>query len=145
MNEKAMIHAIRLKPGQDLKKAIEQFVKDQSIRAGWITGCAGSLTQYNLRFANQQSGHSGKGFFEIISLSGTLSVHGCHMHMAISDCNGILTGGHLLEGCTIYTTAEIIMGESADLIFTRENDGTTQWKELKIEKLKEKKSKPEGL
>ena len=127
-----MLHVFRLKPGQDLKIAVQEFVNTHHIEAGWIITCVGSLTQYNLRFANQQAGHTGKGFFEIICLSGTVSTNGCHLHMAISDSNGSLIGGHLLDGCTIYTTAEIVMGTSQDIIFTRENDGSTEWNELQI-------------
>ena len=126
------IHAIRLKPGEDLRLSIEQHVKDRNIQAGWIVTCVGSLTQCNLRFANRAAGHIKDGFFEIISLSGTLSVDGCHFHMAVSDTNGTLIGGHLLEGCIVYTTAEIVMEETTDLIFTRESDSTTHFKELQI-------------
>ena len=128
------IHAIRLKPGEDLRLSIEQHVKNRNIQAGWIVACVGSLTQYNLRFANQASGQIRDGFFEIISLSGTLSVDGCHLHLAVSDTSGILTGGHLLQGCIVYTTAEIVMEETSDFVFRREPDGTSHWKELQIKK-----------
>ncbi len=128
-------HALRLKPGLDLKIAIQEFVHQHRIRAGWVIACVGSLTEYKLRFANQTDAHTQKGFFEIISLSGTLSINGCHLHMSVSDDHGGLTGGHLLDGCIIYTTAEIIVGESLEFIFNRENDGSTVWKELQIEKI----------
>ena len=126
------IHAIRLKPGQDLKISLDQFVRDRSIRAGWIVACVGSLTQYNLRFANQQAGQIRKDFFEIIGLSGTLGVGGGHFHIAVSSSDGTVTGGHLLEGCIVYTTAEIVIEETTDLVFTREMDDTTGWKEIQI-------------
>ncbi|MBC7826867.1 MAG: DNA-binding protein [Chitinophagaceae bacterium] len=129
------IHATRLKPGQDLKIALQEFASHKNIRAGWVMSCAGSLTSYCLRFANQQSGNAGKGFFEIISLSGTISIDGCHLHIAIADGNGVLKGGHLLEGCIVYTTAEIIVGESHDLVFTRGYDDKTGWNELQIKKI----------
>jgi len=125
------IHALRLKPGQDLKSALQEFVNLANIQAGWIISAIGSLTHYTLRFANRQNCNEAEGFFEIISLSGTLSVHGSHIHIAISDRNGALIGGHLMEGCCIYTTAEVILGESHDLIFTRENQWDT-WRELQI-------------
>ena len=41
-------------------------------------------------------------------------------------------GGHLLKGCKVYTTAEIVIGYSDQFIFTREKDGTTPWEELQI-------------
>ena len=126
-------YAIRLKPGADLKKSIQSFVKTHNIQAGWIVTCAGSLTAYNLRFANQPTGATGTGYFEIVSLGGTLSMNGSHIHMSISDSTGKTIGGHLLEGCIVYTTAEIVIQQSYDLIFTRKKDGTTEWEELQIE------------
>ena len=41
-------------------------------------------------------------------------------------------GGHLLAGCRVYTTAEVVLGEARDLVFTRAVDGTTPWRELQI-------------
>lgn len=126
------VHAIRLKPGEDLKLSIERFVKEKNIEAGWLATCVGSLMNYNLRFANQPAGTSGSGHFEIVSLVGTLSKNGSHVHLSISDSTGKTIGGHLLEGCKVYTTAEIVIQESKDVIFTREKDGTTPWEELQI-------------
>lgn len=128
-------HAIRLKPGQDLKAELEQFVRKNDLKAAWLVTCAGSLTHYNLRFANQPNGSTGEGHFEIVSLTGTLSTNGSHVHVSISDSTGRTIGGHLLAGCTIYTTAEIVIQSSPSLIFKRAKDGTTPWEELQIEKL----------
>lgn len=128
------IHAFRLKPGQDLKKEIEGFVQANHIEAGWIMTCAGSLTQSHLRFANQPAGTKRAGHFEIISLVGTVSINGLHLHISISDSTGKTTGGHLLADNIIYTTAEIVIGEGTQLVFTREKDGTTSWEELQVRK-----------
>jgi predicted DNA-binding protein with PD1-like motif len=65
-------------------------------------------------------------------LSGTLSVHGSHLHICIADGDGKTTGGHLTEGCTIFTTAEIIIGSFEDLRFSRTMDRETGYKELDI-------------
>ena len=127
-----LIHAIRLKPGQDLRKALTDFVRKKKITASWIVSGIGSLTQTNIRYANQVEGIIQNGYFEILSLSGTMSIHGSHLHICIADEKGICSGGHLLNGNIIYTTAEIIIGESEDLLFTREKDGTTEWEELQI-------------
>jgi uncharacterized protein len=130
--DEVKIHAFRLKPGQDLKQEIENYVKQHSIEAGWVMTCVGSVTQYNLRFANQPLGTKDSGHFEIVSVTGTVSVHGSHLHMSISDSTGRTIGGHLLNDNKIYTTAEIVIGEGKQLIFTREKDGTTEWEELQI-------------
>lgn len=131
-NETNQVYVVRLKPGEDLKGSLENFVKEKNIRAGWIATCVGSLTDYSIRFANQPDASTGNGHFEILSLSGTLSVNGSHLHICISDSTGKTTGGHLMPGCRIYTTAEILIGASGQYEFTREKDGTTPWEELQI-------------
>jgi predicted DNA-binding protein with PD1-like motif len=125
-------YAIRLKPGQDLKESIQQLVVQKNIKAGWISTCAGSLTQYNIRFANQPDSSSDEGHFEIVSLTGTVSVNGSHLHISISDSTGKTIGGHLMEGCKIYTTAEMVILTTDQYEFKREKDGTTPWDELQI-------------
>jgi len=67
--------AMRLLPGQDLIETIEKFAEQKKIKAGWISTCAGSLTQYNIRFANQPEGSSDIGHYEIVSLTGTISAN----------------------------------------------------------------------
>ncbi|MEO6406802.1 MAG: PPC domain-containing DNA-binding protein [Ferruginibacter sp.] len=124
--------ALRLMPGSDLRAGIENFVKDKKIKAGWLVTCAGSLINYNIRFANSPAGTTGSGHFEILSLSGILSENGSHIHISIADSLGHTIGGHLLEGCKIYTTTEIVFVESSRYLFTREDDGTSGYKELQI-------------
>ncbi len=126
-------HAIRLLPGQDLKQSIQQLVNDKHIEAGWVSACAGSLTRYHIRFANQPNATADSGHFEIVSLSGTVSVNGSHLHISISDSTGRTIGGHLMEGCIVYTTAEIVLLSNDSLVFKREKDGTTPWEELSIQ------------
>ena len=130
------IHAFRLKPGQDLRKEIEALVAKEKIATGYIITCVGSLTQTNIRYANQPSGTQMNGHFEIVSLTGTVSTNGNHLHISVSDSLGKTTGGHLLPTNLVYTTAEIVIGESPNLIFSSEKDGSTAWEELQI-KVKE--------
>lgn len=127
------VHAFRLKPGADLKKSIQDFVVKNKIKAGWISTCVGSLTKYNIRLANQPEVSNGEGHFEIVSLTGTLSENGSHLHISISDSTGKTIGGHMADGCTVYTTAEIIIQSTDKYIFRRAKDGTTSWEELQIE------------
>ena len=125
-------HAIRLLPGEYLKTSIQQYVNKHKIKAGWILTCVGSLTSYNIRFANLPEGTIDNGYFEIVSLTGTVSKNGSHIHISIADSTGKTIGGHLLQGCTIYTTAEIIIAESSGYIFTRKTDNKTSYAELQI-------------
>lgn len=132
--ESTQAYAFRLKPGQDLKQEIQKLVTEKQIKAGWISTCVGSLTNYAIRFANQPNGNIDSGHFEIVSLTGTVSTNGSHIHISISDSTGKTIGGHLMEGCKIYTTAEIVILTGNDFIFKREKDGTTPWEELQVEK-----------
>ena len=125
-------HAIRLKPGEDLKQSITAYVQEHNIKAGWIVTCAGSLSSCAIRFANQPGTATDLGHYEIVSLTGTVSVNGSHIHMSISDSTGRTIGGHVVDGNIIYTTAEIIIQESNHLLFAREKDNTTPWEELQI-------------
>jgi uncharacterized protein len=129
------VHAFRLLPGEDLKGGIENVLVDLDIRAGWVVSAVGSLKQINIRFANKDTGFVSPGSFEIVSLSGTLSVNGCHLHISVADSNGQTTGGHLLHDNIVFTTAEIIIGYEETMEFTREQDGTTEWAELQIKRI----------
>ena len=133
--EENTTYAFRLRPGEDLKEALVRKTKEHHIRAGWVVTCAGSLTDYCIRFANQPDSSTGSGHFEIVSLTGTLSPDGPHLHISISDSTGNTIGGHLMSGCKIYTTAEIVIQSSSGFEFTREKDGTTPWDELQVKKL----------
>jgi uncharacterized protein len=125
-------YAFRLKPGEDLKEGVEKQVKLHNIKAGWVATAVGSLTQYQLRFANQPKGVTGSGHFEIVSLVGTLGLNGSHLHLSISDSTGATIGGHLMQGCKVYTTAEIVLQATDKYQFDREKDGTTPWEELQV-------------
>ncbi len=127
-----LVHTIRLLPGQDLKAELDKYVQKNQIEAGFILTCVGSLTQANLRLADQDIGSSYQGHFEIVSLVGTLSVNGSHLHTSISDPVGKTTGGHLLEGCTVYTTAEIVIGVLPDTVYRREPEPASGYNELNV-------------
>lgn len=131
---KDQVFAFRLKPGEDLKAGIEKVVVENKISAGWVVACVGSLTDYSIRFANQPEAGTGNGHFEIVSLTGTCSTNGSHLHISISDSTGATIGGHLMPGCKVYTTAEIVLQATDRFTFTRENDGSTPWKELQVKK-----------
>lgn len=128
------VFAFRLSPGQDLRRELESFTKVNNLQAGFIIACAGSLTRAVIRPANQQIPLVREGHFEIVSLTGTLSPDGPHLHIALSDSTGYTFGGHLLDGNLVYTTAEIAIGEATGLRFGRETDPATGFKELSVKK-----------
>ncbi len=121
---------LRLKPGQDLRTQLEQFTKEQKLQSGFIITAVGSLQKASLRLANKSDAITWEDKFEIVSLVGTLSQDGPHLHISISDGTGKTIGGHLVNGCEIYTTAEIVIGEARGITFMRRKDEQTSYPEL---------------
>ncbi len=126
------IYTFRLKPGQDLFDVIEAFVRENGIEAGCVLSSVGSLTHATLRLANRTSYNEYEGRFEIVSLNGTVSLHGSHLHLAISDGDGQTIGGHLVSGCKIYTTAEMVLAGFDDVIYKRAFAEDSGYEELSV-------------
>ncbi|MGC4053583.1 MAG: DUF296 domain-containing protein [Paludibaculum sp.] len=86
-----------------------------------------------MRYADRPGATVREGRFEIVSLVGTVDAGSMHVHLSVSDGRGRTVGGHLMEGCRIYTTAEIAIGELPGLRFTREKDEASGYDELKVQ------------
>jgi uncharacterized protein len=127
--------SFRLKPGQDFLDSIEDVVREHSIEAGCILSAVGSFTHATLRLANRKTYNEYDGHFEIVSATGTVSIHGSHIHVSMSDGDGVTIGGHLVPGCKIYTTAEIVLGIFDDVVYKREKlENDTDFEELVVYK-----------
>jgi len=124
--------AIRLKPDEDLRQSLQNFAKQQNIQAGFILSAVGSLKKASIRYANQENSTILHEKSEILALNGTLANTGLHLHITIADPQGKTVGGHLSDGCIIYTTAEIIIGTSEEFRFRRALDPQTGYYELEI-------------
>jgi predicted DNA-binding protein with PD1-like motif len=127
-------YTFRLRPRQDLLDNIDAFVMQNQIEAGCVLSGVGSLTHAVLRFANREVYNELDGYFEIVSITGTVSMHGSHLHIAISDGDGVTIGGHLVSGCKIYTTAEIVIAVFPDLVYKREFAEDSGYDELAVYK-----------
>lgn len=125
-------YALRLRPHQDLRLELEAFAKTHNLQAGVILTCVGSLRHAALRLADQPGTTEYEGKFEILALVGTLSPDGPHLHIALADGTGRTIGGHLQPGNLIYTTAEIVIGELTNKVFSRPIDPETTYDELVI-------------
>jgi predicted DNA-binding protein with PD1-like motif len=124
--------ALRLSPGVDLKAALLDWCEEQQIEAACVLSAVGSLHDAAIRFAGRKGACHAEGKLEIVSLSGTLSRHGCHLHIAVADGRGRVSGGHLMAGCRVRTTAEIVLGILSSVRFEREQDAATGHRELQI-------------
>lgn len=92
----------------------------------------GSLAYLRLRLAGRDFYSEYEGPFEIVSIKGTISIHGSHLHLSASDGEGRTLGGHLESGCMIYTTAEIVLAAFDNMIYRREFAEDSGYEELVI-------------
>jgi hypothetical protein len=131
------VHAVRLTPGTDLKQALERLTAEHALRAGCILTCVGSLSRARLRapggVGEEEAFLSFEEPMEIVSLTGTVCLDGLHLHISLSRRDGRCVGGHLVRGCVVNTTAEIVIGELEDLEFRRPPDPETGYDELSVQ------------
>ena len=125
-------YTFRLTPGQDLFDSIQAFVMKKQVQAGCVLSGVGSLRHATLRLANREYNSEYEGPFEIVSITGTVSVHGSHLHISISDGDGRTLGGHFESGCKIYTTAEIVIAGFNDVVYKRELAADSGYEELTV-------------
>lgn len=129
---RARFFPFRLIPGEELVTGLRTVVRFHDIRAGYIAGAVGSVSKACLRFAGESCGRELQGCFEVVSLVGTVDTEGEHLHMILSDSNGHVLGGHVLEGCVVRTTMELILGELERFEFTREYCPASTYRELAV-------------
>ena len=123
---------LRLGPGDELSQKLQELVEREQIEAGFIMTCVGSLTQAQVRFADNPSPTKLEGKFEIVSLVGTIAKSGTHLHITLADEQGRTIGGHLKPGNLVYTTAELVVGVVTDVRYAREPDPKSGYNELVI-------------
>lgn len=97
--------------------------------ASALLTCCVSLEGARLRPAAAEEALVLDGPLEIISPTGTLSASGEHLHVWVGDSEGAVCGGHLLPGCVIRTTAEIVLLAPPGLRFARQREVATGFRE----------------
>jgi hypothetical protein len=128
----ACCYAFRLTPGEDLVMGIREYVNARKLRAVAIVTCVGSLTMATIRFANAENWTEIRGHSEILSLVGTVDASAEHLHLALADGEGHCVGGHIGLGCSVYTTAEIVIAELTELEFERTSCPLSGYEELHV-------------
>lgn len=124
------IHSIRLHQGDDLLLSIKQLASEQHINAGVVLSAVGCILKGRLRDASGVNVRDITEHCEIVSLTGTISVNRCHLHISLSKEDLSTIGGHLQEGCIINTTCELIIGEIPGQAIDVEFDEETGYDEL---------------
>lgn len=123
------IVAIRLAPGSDVLQSLKEVAEREGIKSGIIIGGAGSLRKVTLR---NPRGYPTtfpitddvriytpvEGPLEMTAIAGNIGYKEngeifVHAHVTVSSgCpESIAYGGHLVDGCIIYSTGEFVIGE----------------------------------
>lgn len=113
---------LRLRHGQDLRAALEAALTEHAVGAAFVLQGIGSLSVAQLRLAGAEQPTELRGDLEILTLAGSLAPDGAHLHIAISDAQGRVLGGHVSAGCIVRTTAEILLALLPEHEFSRELD-----------------------
>ena len=100
---------VRLPPGVDLRRALEQVLVQHGVEAGFVLAGIGSLRPALVRLAGAAEPLRLDEDLELLSLSGSLCTAGSHLHLSVSLGDGRVVGGHVAYGCTVRTTAEVLL------------------------------------
>jgi uncharacterized protein len=123
---------LRLFPGDDLRVALEDVLRQANVQAAFVIQGIGSLSVAQLRFAGREDPTELRDDLEILTLAGSLSSDGAHLHMSVSDPRGRVFGGHVGHGCSVRTTAEVLLALLPEHRFSRERDLSSGFMELVI-------------
>ena len=128
----------RLKRGADLLSSIRAEAERAGVRAGFLM-CIGGLSRARLGF------YTGSGRYKALEIEGPLELVACvgnialgpggeliiHAHACVADGEGRAYGGHLLDGCLVDSTGELVIVELSGAEFRREVDEETGLKLLR--------------
>ncbi len=123
---------LRLSPGQDLRRALEAAVAERHCTAAFVLSGIGSLAGAQLRLAGAPTPQALGGDLELLSLAGTVAPNGSHLHAVVAGPDGAVVGGHMAYGCTVRTTAEVLLALLPGWQFSREPDTATGYDELVV-------------
>ncbi|MFX1578115.1 MAG: PPC domain-containing DNA-binding protein [Promethearchaeota archaeon] len=119
----------KMEPGEDVLGAIEEVARKHGVQSGQLS-LIGAISQAKLGYYHRESAKY-RDFtvdedVEVVSCIGDISTHEgnlvVHAHMIVADEKGKCWGGHLLSGCTVSVTIELVIIETEiELIRTRDD------------------------
>ena len=120
----------RLRRGDDLLLSLEQIAREEGLELAVILSAVGCVTKARLRDASGVTVRTVDEPCEIVSATGTVSRKRCHVHVALSKEDLSTVGGHLMEGCLINTTCELVLGVVEGWCCDVEQDAETGYDEI---------------
>lgn len=124
------VHVFRVKPKQELISAITRYCGEHNISSGVVIAIIGSVERARLNFLVSLPGKyesvDYSGPLEIVCAQGSVALKEdspiIHIHIQLSG-QGFCRGGHLAEA-TVFSTAEVVIGELGYQLHRESNDYT---------------------
>lgn len=128
----------RLSENEDLVEAIKKRVEEANVKAGMLA-LIGTLKNVVMGFYKN-------GEYKYIRLNAPLEICSCignvsvdekgetaiHAHIVVSDEDGRAFGGHLMKGCLVGATAELVVVEALSVNLVRSLDEKSRLNLLKL-------------
>jgi predicted DNA-binding protein with PD1-like motif len=119
------VYRVSLDRGALLLESVEDVIKAKNIRDGQVTISSGSVQECTYHFVAstalkaQNEFRTVKGPSEILSGGGIIADGEPHIHIALSNPEKGVYGGHLEKGCRVLYLAEFTVSRYAGSALTR--------------------------
>ena len=123
----------RLRRGADLLESIRGIAREEHLQGAVVLSAVGCVGRARVRDASGVTARQIEEPCEIVSLMGTVSVARCHLHISLSREDLSTLGGHLMTGCIINTTCELVLMETG-WRYGLEDDPETGYNEITFTK-----------
>lgn len=100
---------LKFAPGSDLRLSLEELAQRDGI-SGFVLGVVGNLTKASFQCPGQAEPTVLEGDLEVITLNGTFSPEGVHLHLSLSDGACQVWGGHLEPGTIVQKGVDLLIG-----------------------------------
>jgi hypothetical protein len=122
----------RFRKGDDVLESLNQLVRDNRVSSGSFSAI-GNVEKAEVGF------FVGDGRYSTISCKGPLEVCSCignvatkehspfvHAHISLADKQGRMYGGHLMPGCIVDVTFEVVLHAYEGMNLERKLDPSTR-------------------
>ena len=124
----------RLRRGDDLLLQLQRIAEEQQLELAVVLSAVGCVSRARVRDASGVTLRDIDEPCEIVSATGTVSRKRCHVHVSLSKEDLSTVGGHLVEGCIINTTCELVLGVAEGWRCGVEQDEETGYDEIVFER-----------
>ena len=124
----------RLHRGEDLFQAICALAQEEHLQAAVVLSAVGCLQWAAVRDASGITVQKIDCPCEIVSLTGTVSIRRTHLHISLSREDLSVVGGHVMPGCLVNTTCELVLLEQDGWRYGMEQDQQTGYDEIVFER-----------